>query len=41
MEMFLRERPEARRLLEGDIGGELAARGVEARLEPYRRFSRP
>jgi hypothetical protein len=29
METFLRERPEARRLLEGYIGGELAARGVE------------
>ena len=34
METFLRERPEARRLLECDIEGELEARGVEARLEP-------
>jgi hypothetical protein len=33
MDTFLRGRPEARRLLEGDIEGELAARGVEARLE--------
>src|SRR5262249_54592094 len=40
MATFLRERPEARRLLEGDIEGELKARGVEARLEPPRRFSR-
>jgi dienelactone hydrolase len=34
MDTFLRERPGARRLLEGDIEGELAARGVEARLGP-------
>jgi predicted dienelactone hydrolase len=34
MDAFLRERPEARRLLEGDIEGELAAREVEVRLEP-------
>jgi predicted dienelactone hydrolase len=33
MEAFLRKRPEARRLLEGDIEGELAARGVEARIK--------
>jgi len=30
MDTFLRGRPEARRFLEGDIEGELAARGVEA-----------
>ena len=34
MDTFLRGRPEARRFLEGDIEGELAARGVDARLEP-------
>jgi predicted dienelactone hydrolase len=34
MDAFLRGIPEARRFLEGDIEGELAARGVEARLEP-------
>jgi len=34
LDAFLRGRPEARRLLEGDIEGELAARGVEARLDP-------
>jgi hypothetical protein len=32
MDAFLWERPEARRFLEGDIEGKLAARGVEARL---------
>ena len=36
MDAFLRGRPEARQLLEGDLEGELAARGVEARLEPRR-----
>ena len=34
MDAFLREKPEARRFLEGDIEGELAAHGVEATLEP-------
>jgi predicted dienelactone hydrolase len=34
MDAFLCERPEARRFLEDDIEGKLAARGVEARLEP-------
>jgi predicted dienelactone hydrolase len=34
MDTFLRARPEARRFLEGDIEGELGARGVEARLQP-------
>jgi hypothetical protein len=40
MDTFLRARPEARSLLEGDIEGQLAARGVEAKLEPWRRLSR-
>jgi hypothetical protein len=30
MDTFLRGRPEARRFLEGDIEGELAARGIIA-----------
>ena len=34
MDAFLRGKPEARRFLEGDIEGELAAHGVEAKLEP-------
>jgi predicted dienelactone hydrolase len=34
MDTFLHGRAEARRFLEGDIEGELMARGVEARLEP-------
>jgi len=34
MDAFLRGKPEARRFLEGDIKGELAAHGVEAKLEP-------
>jgi hypothetical protein len=39
MDAFLRGRLEALGLLE-NIERELAARGVEAMLEPYRRFSR-
>jgi dienelactone hydrolase len=34
MDAFLRGKPEARRFLEGDIEGELAAHGVQAKLEP-------
>jgi predicted dienelactone hydrolase len=34
MDAFLRGRSKASRLLEGDIEGELAAHGVEAKLEP-------
>ncbi len=34
MDAFLGGRPAARRFLEGNIEGEMAARGVEARLEP-------
>jgi hypothetical protein len=40
MDAFLRGKPEALRFLEGDIEGELAAQGVEAKLEPQGRFSR-
>ena len=32
MDTFLRGKAEARRLLEGDLEGELASRGIEARL---------